>query len=61
MGILAHQFAIGQGVMILNRTDWLKPGQSAVLSLRASPGLYRDFDPTGNNDAAGLSGSITVG
>ena len=59
-GILAHQIAIGRGVLIYDRTTWLSPGQSATLRIDAQPGLYRLFDPTGTNDAAGLSGSIRV-
>jgi cupredoxin-like protein len=57
-GILAHEIAIGRGVLIYGRTSWIKPGQTATLTITAVPGLYRIFDPTATNDAAGLSGSI---
>ncbi len=59
-GVLSHQVAVGRGALILRRTDWLHPGQSVVISLDATPGLLRVFDPTGVNDAAGLSGTLVV-
>lgn len=59
-GVLDHQLAIGQDAMILDRTGWLRPGQSAPLTLRLARGDYDVFDPTENNDAAGISGSIDV-
>ena len=59
-GILSHQIAIGRGVLIYQRTGWIAPGRSATLSIDATPGPYRVFDPTGTNDSAGLSGSIQV-
>lgn len=60
-GVLTHQVAVGRGVLILRRTGWLHPGQGAVIALDATPGLLRVFDPTGVNDAAGLSGTLVVG
>jgi hypothetical protein len=59
-GALDHQLAIGQNAMILDRTSWLKPGQSQQLSLQVTRGDYDLFDPTENNDAAGISGSVDV-
>jgi hypothetical protein len=59
-GVLDHQLAIGQDAMILDRTAWLKPGQSEQLTLHVARGDYDVFDPTENNDAAGISGSVDV-
>ncbi len=58
-GERVHEFAVDTGDAV-ERTDDIKPGDSANVSVNLSAGRYRIYDPRGGYRSRGVSGTVVV-